>query len=277
MMTRLFLGLFLLLAICSAKAAEIEKVTLPMTPDLQRADLYVQRLCVHPAALLVLCPGCNENGRDWIESGAWRTFAENHNLDLIGISYASDVPLLRRGRGYYYAGQGSGQLLLDGIARIYHQSLPLLLYGFSGGAHFVSGFEEWKPDRVIGWCAYSAEWWDVPRQNGHAAPGIVACGEDDRRLGASLVYFKQGRALRKRWLWLCAPKTGHSIYPPAEAFIRAFFDAILRDGSTEISSEWVDIDQNSKANTELENNEPSVTGWLPDANLFAQWREINTP
>ncbi len=270
-------GLFYILAMSVIQATEIEKITLPLISDLQRADLYILKLNEAPSGLLVLCPGCNGNGKDWIENPGWKEFAREHNLDLIGISFASDVSLLKNGRGYYYARLGSGQLLLDGIKQSYPQDLPLLLYGFSGGAHFTSGFVEWKPDRVVAWCAYSAEWWDKPISADSNPPGLVACGENDPRLGASLAYFKQGRALGKPWLWLCAPKTVHSIYPPAEIFIQNYFSAILKNNGQIKSGEWVDTDHKTQADQEVLKSQPSLTGWLPNHDLMAEWQEIHQP
>jgi hypothetical protein len=269
--------LLLLLSMLASRAADIEKISLPLIPDLQRADVYVLRLTEQPQALLVLCPGLNGNGKEWLENPLWQTFARDHNLDLVGISFASDVSLLNNNHGYYYARFGSGQLLLDAIHLAYHQDLPLLLYGFSGGAHFTSGFEEWKPERVMAWCAYSAEWWDTPAMRNASPPGLVACGDDDPRLGASLIYFKQGRAIGKPWLWLCAPKTGHSIYPPAEEFIRRYFVSILKNGGSANGGQWVDIDQKSPTTQEVVKGQPSATGWLPDTTLLTQWQEIHRP
>jgi hypothetical protein len=96
-------------------------------------------------------------------------------------------------------------------------------------------------------------------------------------LGASLVYFKQGRSLGKPWLWLCAPKTGHSIYPPAEDFIRDYFAAILGSNGVIPSGEWVDIDQKAKAEQDVLKSQPSVTGWLPNPKLLSQWQEVHHP
>ena len=271
------LGLFLFLAISSIQASEIKKISLPLIPDLQRADIYVLKLTEHPSGLLVLCPGLNGNGKDWIANPTWQAFARDHNLDLIGISFASEVPVLRSNRGYYYAPLGSGQLLLNGIRQEYPEKLPLLMYGFSGGAHFTSGFAEWKPDRVLAWCAYSAEWWVKPVSNGNSPPGLVACGENDPRLGPSLVFFKQGRALGKPWLWLCAPKTGHTPYPPAEGFVRDYFAAVLKNGEAASPGEWVDLNQKSKAEPDTPRSQPTATGWLPDAELLTTWQEIHQP
>jgi hypothetical protein len=270
-----YLGLFLALGALTVQGVEPQKISLPLIPDVERADIYVVKLVEHPSALLVLCPGCNGNGRDWIVNATWQKFASDHNLNLVGISFASDVSLLKSGRGYYYARLGSGQLLLDGINQVYHQEIPLLLYGFSGGAHFTSGFVEWRPDKVIAWCAYSAGWWDKPLSNNIRPPGLVACGENDDRLGASLLYFKQGRALEKPWLWLCAPKTGHSIYLPVEDFIRHYFAFILRNKQSDSLGEWVDIDLKERAEQDQLKSQPSVTGWLPDSQLFSEWSEIH--
>ena len=45
---------------------------------------------------------------------------------------------------------------------------------FLGGAHFASRFEEWMPEKVIAWCAYSAGWWICPPRNAAAPAGIAA-------------------------------------------------------------------------------------------------------
>lgn len=272
-----WIPLFGLLGFCSLQADEVKKISLPLISDIQRADIYVMKLTEDPVGVLVLCPGCNGNGKDWIENPIWQDFARSNKLDLAGISFASDVSLLKSGKGYYYASQGSGKLLLDGLQKIYHREMPLVLYGFSGGAHFISGFVEWKPERVLVWCAYSAEWWAPPVQNELHPPGLVVCGEKDERYGASLIYFKQGRALGKPWLWLCAPETGHSIYPPAEEFIRNYFAAVLSQGNSNSPGQWVDIDLKTAVESDTVDKQPSITGWLPDPKLLGEWTEVHHP
>jgi hypothetical protein len=274
----LWLILFLVCGMRALPAAGIiEKLSLPLIADLQRADLYVLKLTPHPTAILILIPGFNGSGEDWIKNPIWQDFARDHNLDLAGVSFASDGKLLQQGRGYYYPAQGSGQLLLDGLCHAFGANTPLLLYGFSGGAHFTSGFEEWDPNAVMAWCAYSAEWWPSVASRSSSPPGLVVCGNEDERYGASLIYFKQGRALGKPWLWLSAPKTGHSIYLPAENFIRHYFSAILKNRGVKASGEWVDIDEKSKAEHDVLRDQPSVTGWLPDSKLFSRWQEVHQP
>jgi hypothetical protein len=123
----LSIALLLVLSALSAQAEDIEKISLPLIPDLQRADLYIFKLTEHPTAVLVLSPGFDQNGKNWIQNPLWQKFAREHNLDLVGLSFASDGELLREGRGYYYPRQGSGQLLLDVIDHEFGSDMPLLL------------------------------------------------------------------------------------------------------------------------------------------------------
>ncbi len=279
--------LLLLLQSVVLNADEIEKVSLRPATDMQRADLFAWKPSQQPKAVLVLCPGCNGSGEGLIRQRVWQEFAKKHRLGLMGLSFASDVSLLTSGRGYYYASQGSGGLLLDGIRKIYGRETPLLLYGFSGGAHFTSRFVEWKPEQVIAWCAYSAGWWsppsrdrDEPKQAKKNPPGIVACGDYDERYGASLIYFKQGRALGKPWLWISLPKIGHSVPQQLEEFVREYFTEILKfNGPLNPKKDgiWLDIDQKTEAEPDTVIQMPSVTAWLPDKKLLHGWTNIHEP
>ncbi len=267
--------LFLTIHGLPTMAVEIQKYSVKPPPDIVRADVYAMKTEWQPRAVLVLCPGANGNGEEMIRKREWQEFAREQHLALAGLSFASDTSLLQDcGRGYYCAAKGSGQALLDALRKIYGRDLPILLYGFSGGAHFTSGFVEWKPDRVISWCAYSAGWWDTPQKAPVCPPGIVVCGDADPRYGASMIYFKQGRAAGKPWLWISVPKIGHAIHPPTEAFVRSYFAAVLKRNT---QGAWVDVDLKALAEKSVVENQPSLTGWLPDEALLPTWREIHEP
>lgn len=268
--------LYLLLVVpLSAFAAEkVETIRLEPADNMSRAELHYIKTVPHPKAVLVLCPGCNGSGENLIRSPKWIEFAKSHDLGLVGLSFASPMPAIHDGTGYYYASKGSGEKLLEGIQKIYGKDLPLLLYGFSGGAHFTSRFEEWNPAHVLTWCAYSAGWWDEPHQNTVSPPGIVACGDEDHRYGASLIYFKQGRASGKPWIWVSLPKTGHSGSSALDNFVRNYFSTILmQTGATPM---WVDIDREVVLPSPRTVH-PALTGSLPSKKLFEEWREINEP
>lgn len=271
---RVFLCLFVAIPLSLLASEKIETLRLDPAPNMSRAELHFIQTVPNPRAVLVLCPGCNSNGEGLIRSRAWREFARNHNLGLAGLSFASPMPAIHDGSGYYYASRGSGEKLLEGIRTYYGKELPLLLYGFSGGAHFTSRFEEWNPDQVLAWCAYSAGWWDAPRPCLTSPPGIVACGDEDDRYGASMIYFKQGRASGKPWLWVSLPKTTHTGSPALDEFVRSYFSVIL--SSRPSQPLWIDIDTKSKLSSPEETH-PSLTGWLPSEKLFDRWEQIHEP
>ena len=180
---------------------------------------------------------------------------------------------LKNGRGYYYPSKGSGKPLLDGIKQIYFKEIPIFLYGFSGGAHFVARFAEWVPDRVAGFCAYSAAWWDDPKSLKNAPLGIIACGENDERLGASLSYFLDGRKLNKKWVWVKIPDIGHSRSAKLESFVRDFFKCIIYKAAQ--NDVWVDITNGETVFSNTSNLKTALTCHLPDKKLIITWKELN--
>ena len=254
------------------------RLSLAPVSGMTRADLYHFKTVRPAKAVLVLCPGCNGNGEGLVTDPVWQEFANKRDLGLVGLSFASDLKDIHNGKGYYYAGNGSGKLLLDGIHKLFNRELPFLLYGFSGGAHFTARFVEWQPERVIAWCAYSAGWWDEPKSDPIMPPGIVACGESDERLGASLIYFKQGRAAGKPWLWIGIPNNGHWPDKRVDSFVRDYFEAMLGKPERPDPARtglWLDIDKRAVAEAYVIRQYPSLSGWLPDAGLFEVWRALN--
>jgi hypothetical protein len=241
--------------------------------DMLRADVYFLKTSGNPSGMLILCPGCNENGEEWIKDPIWQNFARSQNLDLAGISFSSDVTILISRGGYYCASLGSGKILLDAIKRVYGREMPMLLYGFSGGAHFVSDFANWHPKEVVAWCAYSAGWWDARVSETNRCPSLIICGQEDFRLGASLDFFEEGRELGKPWLWLSPSTIGHAHPIAVENFIRKYFASILvlpqvkNDG-------WLDLDTAKVCRYEDVLHRPTLYGWLPDVKLATDWRRI---
>lgn len=271
------LSVAVLVAFSSASAAESEFLSLVPVLGMTRADICVVRIAPNPTGILVLAPECNGNGEKLAAASDWQSFAAANNLDIVGISFASAIDDLHNGKGYYYPENGSGQILLDGIKKAFGDDLPILIYGFSGGAHFTSRFVEWKPDRVIAWCAYSAAWWDMPKQSEVTPPGIVACGMVDERLGASLTYFKQGRAIGRPWLWIGVAGNGHSPNKDVESFIREYFSAVLearKRATPAMAGTWVDIDKLQVTDAKTAQQFPAVTGWLPAEQLLPHWRDL---
>lgn len=249
-------------------------------PNIFRADLYYldpNQYDSKPEIVLILCPGVNGNGRYLVAQKIWQDFVKKHKIGLVGISFASPVDSLHEKRGYYYPELGSGKILVAGINKIFGCNTRILIYGFSGGAHFAARFTEWLPTRVIAWCSYSAMWWDSPSKSKLSPPGLIICGADDPRLGASLSYFKEGRSTGKRWSWLEIPNSGHSPNIDAEDFVRNFFSKIITMEDCPLLSEgsiWVDIETGKLVPEKIANRIPTITAWLPDCSLLEDWRNI---
>lgn len=263
--------------LCSAALAAGEIKTLRLEPaeGMVRAELHYESFLTNPKAVLILCPGANGSGEGFLRSEVWRQFARENGLGLVGLSFASPGPAIHDGTGYYYASKGSGEKLLEGLEKIYGRVPPLLLYGFSGGAHFTSRFVEWKPSAVLAWCAYSAQWWDVPQKSSRNPPGIVACGDEDGRYGASMVYFKQGRAAGKPWLWVSLPKIGHEGSAELDEFVRRYFRVMLDPGARD--GRLVDVDLETRISEKQAAQHPALSAALPDESLFEAWRVLHHP
>lgn len=255
-----------------AYASSPVRYSLVPVPGMTRAELVVVAH-QNPAAVLVLAPGANGDGEALVMDAGWRRFAEEQRLMLVGLSFASEMDTIYDGTGYYYAAKGSGKLLLDAVDRLAGKRLPILLYGFSGGAHFTARFAEWKPGRVAAWCAYSIGWGDDPQPSVAMPTGMVACGEEDGLLGFSLTYFKKGRAIGRPWLWVGIPKNTHTQDSRVVFFAREYFAALLE--GTQMSDEgrggWVDVEEKAVAGENLSLYHPTSIGWLPDMRLFPKW------
>jgi len=265
-------GGILLCFVCSSAYAEIGTLVTKPATDMERADVsYLKPLGI-PKAVLILCPGCNGDGKGMVQQREWQDFANREHLGLMGIHFESPGDLLDMCQGYYQASKGSGKVLLKSIRSIYGRELPILIYGFSGGAHFTTRFIAWSPDRILGWCALGAGVLDQPVPARSNPPGIMACGENDSRLGGALVFFKQGRAAQKPWLWIEVPKTGHATSTNLDNFIRSYFKSLLHHASG--TGAWVDIDLMKEISREEAQRTPSLSGWLPDRDLFKSWEQF---
>lgn len=266
-----FLAVFLSLVL--ARGQEVQRVSLPKPKDMTLADVIMVNTVKSPKAVLVLCPGFNGSGEGMIRQKDWQDFALKNRLGLMGIHFQSPIELLAQCQGYYQTQNGSGEVLLTAVKKIYGEDLPLLLFGFSGGAHFTTRFIEWKPGRVLGWCALGAGVLDKPEGSGTRPPGMMACGEEDERLGGALIFFKQGRAVGRPWLFSCLPGVEHSMSSKLEMFVSEYFEEIL--SGNERHGVWVDVDGREIISVEKAAANPSLSGWLPDQKLFKSWKKLN--
>ena len=260
--------------------------------EMTRADVYTWSVTANPRAVLVLCPGFNGNGEELIRQPAWQEFARTNHIALCAISFASPEKEVLAQHGYYLAARGSGDVLLHSIRIGFGRDLPILAYGFSGGAHFTASLVNWKPERILSWCAYSAAWWEEPAAHPAATPpGIVACGDADAaRYGASLTFFNQGRAFGRPWTWVSLGGTEHARSVPLDQFVRAYFAAVLRQGATPQGQQtagarlvpgpagtWRDVDTKEEVPAGRTPLQPMLACWLPDRAVATLWSSLHHP
>lgn len=278
-MKRITTIVFLLVLSHAAPGIEIKKISLPVPAGMKRADIYFVAPVQTPLAVLVLCPGMNGNGSNLLRDEKWIAYARKEHIALVGLSFASDEKdLNEEGKGYYNAELGSGEVLLNGIKRCFKIEKPILLYGFSGGAHFASSFAEWQPRRVLAWCAYSAGWWgELNRSSQQMPPGIVACGENDWRYGTSLSYFLRGRALGRRITWVGLKATDHAWSERLDAFVRSYFTAIINQKNDHLKPEWRDAEVKGVLTDAEAALKPTLACWLPNGEVAKEWAEIHRP
>ena len=252
-----------------------EKISLPLAPQITRADIYVEPCKNEARGTLVLCPGRNGNGQDLIDSPKWIAFAKNENLNLVGLSFASDDD--PQDRGYFDVASGSGQILLDGLKQAFgSRQPPLLLFGFSRGAQFTYSFSRWKPDLVLAWCAYSATKWELPEANVSEPKGIIACGEDDEsNYGFSMLQFLKGRSMAKPWTWVSLAHMGHAWCPSLEDFVRSYFASVLTN--PENKGIWLDVDTKTTVSPDELQDHPTLAAWLPNESVAQAWKEVHQP
>lgn len=275
-----------------AQKTAIRKLSFAPPSEMTRADLYLSNPAPNPRAVLLLCPGFNGNGEELVRQPAWQSFARANRLGLCAISFASPAEDISY-RGYYLAAQGSGDVLLRGIRSGFGADLPVLAYGFSGGAHFTASLVNWKPGRVLAWCAYSAAWWEEPQKHPEASPpGIVACGDADAgRYGASLNFFAKGRALGRPWTWVSLGGVGHARHAPLDQFVGAYFAAVLAGGKNvpapglpdaggtfdPAAGGWYDVDTKLALSPAQAAAQPVLASWLPNHSLSLLWAHLHQP
>jgi hypothetical protein len=269
----LILGVMGLVPLSTIEASE--KLSLPLSPELTRADLYVESCKGEARGTLVLCPGRNGNGQELIDNSQWVKFANDEKLNLVGISFASDDD--PQDRGYFEISSGSGQILLDGLKQAFgSKQLPLLLYGFSRGAQFTYSFARWKPDLVIAWCAYSATRWEPPEKNIYEPKGIIACGEDDEsNYSFSTLQFIKGRSMSKPWAWVSLGHQGHAWSSSLDEFVRIYFASVLAHPQSK--GLWLDVDSKTPITPSDLREHPTLAAWLPDETAANAWKQLHQP
>lgn len=226
-----------------------------------------------PVGVLILCPGQNGDGGEFLADAEWSEFCRRNRLALVVPHFVSPDEDLKSGRGYFVAERGSGKMLVGALEEAGLGGLPLMIFGFSGGAHFAMSFAAFAPDRVAAFCAYSFAWWSPPPAE-LICPALIACGQfDGLRYGSSFAYFQAGRRLGKPWTWASVAEQDHAPDEELEGFVREYFQSILGQSPRD----WATVDNVLGTRVEPTIGNRLMTSALPCESLVALWRKIHHP
>jgi pimeloyl-ACP methyl ester carboxylesterase len=248
-------------------------------------------------SILVLVPGSNGDGRNQILDTLWRDLANRNGLALVGCYFTDFRHADPDAELYVKAAEGSGQALLDAIARFGGRSghpeleeAPLLLWGHSAGGQFNYEFTCWKPSRILGFVVnkggiyYSAMVPEASRQ----VPGIFFTGEKDLEYRSDIVkgIFAVNRRFGALWTIAEEPGAGHEV-GRTQSLAKAYFGELIHlrlpagDEAPDSKSGMTELTESSglvgdpKSHTITPFGEWKKTryptAWLPTAGFSEKW------
>jgi poly(3-hydroxybutyrate) depolymerase len=188
-------------------------------------------------AVLVLVPGSNGDGRAMAQDSVWQAFAAHNQLAIIACRFTDKPHDQGFIEDYVNVSHGSGQALLDAIARFADRSrhpelagAPLVFWGMSAGGQFNYEFAAWKPERVAafivnkGGIYYTA----LTSRATRAVPAMLFIGGKDLESRVSTISGLFALNRRGGALWALAEEPGaaHVVGRSRDVSI-AFFDDVL--------------------------------------------------
>ena len=282
----------------SAAASSTLDDSLPPGTNFDKAQF---RLWVPPAAgalrgALILVPGSNGDGRAMAEDTVWQAFATRNRLAIVACRFTDKPHDQGFIEEYVNVSEGSGQALLDILARFAARSrhpeltnAPLLFWGMSAGGQFDYEFAAWKPERVIafvvnkGGIYYTAL---TPRAT-RAVPALLFIGgkDLDSRVNTITGLFAVNRRGGALWALAEEPGVGHIVGRSRDMSI-IFFDDVLPLRLDESSSTLKPMAEASGYIGELKTKRteavadttptPYLTAWFPTARVARAWQAMAT-
>jgi poly(3-hydroxybutyrate) depolymerase len=250
-------------------------------------------------AALVLVPGSNGDGRGQVADTVWQAFAVRHHLALLGVRLTDrphDQGFIEE---YVDASAGSGQALLDVLARFaatsHHPELagtPLLLWGMSAGGEYNYEFTAWRPERVIAFVVNKGNiyYHMLLSKEARAVPGMLFTGGSDLKFRRDAVagLFAVNRRGGALWAFAEEPGAGHVVGKSRDIALPFFEDVMaLRLGDnttadgltvlkplTELGGWLADLGTTEFVHF-TDGRAPSApTAWLPSERVAKAWQAM---
>ena len=187
--------------------------------------------------VLVVVPGSNGDGRDWVERPAWREMAAAYGFGLVCCFLTDHKHPNMAIEEYAKVADGSGQALLDALSALAEKSghpeiavAPLALWGISAGGEFNYEFACWRPDRVAafvvnkGGIYYTA----LAPEAARAVPGLFFIGGSDSPFRNDIIkgIYAVNRRVGAIWALAEEPFAVHELGRSVDAS-KVFFDEVL--------------------------------------------------
>lgn len=188
-------------------------------------------------AVLVLVPGSNTDGRADVADPRWQAFARAHGVALVACHFTDHPHADMAIEAYARAGDGSGQALLDAIAKLAASAghpeaaaAPLLLWGHSAGGEFNYEFACWQPARVAAFVVNKGGYYftHLAPAATRAVPGIFFIGERDEafRIESIRGIFAVNYRAGARWRLVVENGIAHEVGRSAELAAEFFATAL---------------------------------------------------
>lgn len=189
--------------------------------------------------IVVLVPGSNGDGRPMADDAFWQEFATKNAVALLGCRFTDKPHDQSFIEDYVNVSHGSGQALLDVIAKFASRSnhpeagsAPLFLWGMSAGGQFNYEFTAWKPERVgafivnKGGIYYNALLSKAARE----VPGLLFVGEKDleSRVATITGLFAVNRRGGAVWALVVEPGLAHVVGKSKELGALFFEEMLAR-------------------------------------------------
>ena len=246
-------------------------------------------------AVLVLTPGSNGDGRPAAEDPVWQAFATRNKLALVACRFTDKPHDQSFIEEYANASQGSGQALLNAVARFSVRSqhpevatVPVLLWGMSAGGEFNYEFTAWKPERVAAFIVNKGNFYYTALVSPAArqVPGMFFVGGDDLvfRTNTIVGLFAVNRRGGALWALAEEPGVGHVVGKSRDVAM-VFFEDVLalrvsQDGRLSPMPPQPAFLGDYKTRSfqppgEAQPKDP--TAWLPTERVARAWQDMVKP
>jgi hypothetical protein len=244
-------------------------------------------------AVLVLMPGSNGDGRPAAEDTVWQSFATKNKLAIVACRFTDKPHDQNFIEAYADVSKGSGQALLDAIAKFSARSqhseianAPLLLWGMSAGGEFNYEFAVWKPERVAAFIVNKGNFYYtalVPPAT-RSVPGILFVGGRDLEFRTNTIVGLFALNRRGGALWALAeePGVGHVVGKSRDVAM-AFFEDVLPMRLSGENAGLVPLNAKSgflgdfktKSYQPIGETAPKdPTAWLPTERVARAWQDM---